>query len=276
MQQTNCIVLMLTIATLLARPALAVTVLDNTGQYVSEGTFDTGINVSTDADNNFSGGRGFQKAASAFTTGTTDLTLNSLTLLFNPATGINISSTALTVAIYTNSSTSGYFFNTSSDLLTGLYAHPGIQDGAALVAATSPKPNPATAGTAFTWNATGGLTLTANTTYWIVLSSTDSAGYYTPVADAHGSTSPASFTTAGGWSVPTGTNVQDFATYSIVGDNYAAAGNGVTQPANAWVSYANDPLFFSISATVTPEPSKSLLGLLGCVSVLARRRKKTA
>lgn len=263
------------VATLLALPAQAATVLDNTTQYPTSNT--SSWTVSDYADQT----AGYTKIASAFTTGASGATLNSVSLLLNPSTNISLSSAALTVAIYSDSTALSYYLNNTSGVNFGnitkvAVSHPLSQIG--LLSSTFSRPNPTFAGTQFTYNSAAGITLAANTTYWIVLSSTDSSGYYSAAVDAPRTTAPASFTSGltTDWSVRSGTTAAsvDFAVFT----NYATTqgANGTVPPANSWISSGNDPLFFKIDATVSgvPEPSKALLSLLGMLSLGLRRSRR--
>ncbi len=276
---------------LLALPSQAITVLSNTGQFDTEASGDGpgtvwGYPISTYADTQSLGGGAM--IASSFKTGagSTKLQLDSISAMLGPAVNITSGSAPLVVSIYSDSMVAGqsYFADTSfvKSLATSANAsHPGT-----LLGTLSPhtvadaRPNaPDDPGFAtFQWDATGGLALTAGTTYWIVMSSTDSAGYYVPYVDIGNSIPAAPFTTTDGWSVPTGTTFGNAALYTITGnvDNLFPSGTNV--PANSWMTIPNSPLFFSIDASVAgaPEPSKALLTLLGCAGLLSRRRRQMA
>lgn len=287
MQRTSSLLCLLAFA-LLTSLSPAVTVLDNIGQFDAEaglghvGTF----NISSYVDSQPGGA---EKFATSFRTGSgsTMLQLDSISVLFGTAGDINASSDPLVVSIYSNSTVAGqsYFSNTSlsvsladatsaphpNTLLGTLSAH---TTGAARPSAPGDAPGGVAA---FQWDATG-LTLAADTTYWIVLSSTDSTGYYVPVFNNSGADSPGAFSTNDGWSVATGTTFGDAGVYTATGNVDTGNVVGVDVPANKWMTFPNAPLFFSINASVigAPEPSKTLLGLLGCAGVMARRRRKRA
>ncbi len=285
--RSNKTLVILLISVLLALPAQAVTVLDNTASYTGQVTNgnETVIPVSTYADTNFS--NGFSAVGSSFTTGTSDLSLNSVTLLFDPESLIKTTDPSLVVSIVADTTATSYYENSTGTVThTGPLSHPNtnvnivtnaIQGGTVLTASPSNNftthPNPTLAGTPFTWVATGGLTLTASTTYWIVLTSTNANGYYSVDADTTLNKPLATFTTAGGWSVPTGTtsSTVDFAEFTTLGGTYGT--NSVAVPAKSWLSLGNDPLFFSIDASV-PEPSKALLTFLGMLSLGMRRTRR--
>lgn len=131
--------LLFLIATLLALPAQAVTVLDNITQYPTSNT--SSWTVSDYADRT----AGYTKIASAFTTGASDATLNSVSLLLNPSTNISLSSQSLTVAIYSDSTALSYYLNNTSGVnfgnitKTGV-SHPLLQIG--LLPPLSPAPIP--------------------------------------------------------------------------------------------------------------------------------------
>lgn len=275
MKQTSFLVLCF-IATLLSPQAQAATVLDNTTQYPTANT--SSWTISDYADQN----AGYTRIASAFTTGASAATLNSVGLLLNPSYNISLSSAALTVAIYSDSTALSYYLNNGTGLTNGYItkvavSHPLVQVGL-LTASGTTRPNPTFAGTQFNYTSAAGISLTANTTYWIVLSSTDASGYYSAAVDASRTTAPASFTSGltTDWSVRSGTTAAsvDFAVFTQYATTQGA--NGTVPPANSWISSGNDPLFFKIDATVSgvPEPSKALLSLLGMLSLGLRRSRR--
>ncbi len=279
MKQSPFLLLFLA-ATLLALPAQAVTVLDNTTQYPTSNT--SSWTVSDYADRVV----GYTKIASSFTTGASDATLNSVSLLLNPSTNISLSSASLTVAIYSDTTALSYYQNNGTGLNNGnitktAVSHPLLQMG--LLSTTFTRPNPTFSGTQFTYTSAAGIDLAANTTYWIVLSSTDASGYYSVAVDAPQTTAPASFTSGltTDWSVRSGTTAAsvDFAVFTHYATTHGANGTPLpsgTVPADSWISSGNEPLFFKIDATVTgaPEPSKALLTMLGMLSLGLRRSRR--
>jgi len=185
--------------------------------------------------------------AQPFTTGTGNyLNFNSVTLDFGPygPSGVTTPDAPISITLY-----SGSF-----DSVQGGY----LPDQALLtLTPTNSFPDSAGSSTSYTFSASDGLVLAVNSTYLIVLSSTNTNdAYYTSIL-----TSSASFDSAplDGWTV-TGSPVSAY--YDITG-----AG---------WSVFSGESLRFSVSASVVPEPSAFALGGIGvaALGVLLLRRKR--
>ena len=195
------------------------------------------------------------------------------------------SSQPLKVALYSNNSSSSYFVEALPVYPYGLVDptavnHPGTQIGSFFTAVTSGQPNPAFP-SAFVWNAPASTTLSANTSYWLVLSSTDNIDAYAPFVYGSPTGTAPTYIASLGFSIPIGsassassTDSAIFTASGLYDDSFA----GVDAPPDSWLSFPDQPLIFTLNGTLAgaPEPSKALLLMLGCAGVLIRRRRKVA
>ncbi len=214
--------------------ATAITVLSNISNTANPSNLSVGADSPTDR---------FERSAQSFRTGTSNLTLNSVTLRLAASSGITGSSQPLVVYIY-SSAVGSYFLNYNSgspQITTAGVSAPNAQVGNALVAAND---RPTAAGT-YTYTYPGGLPLSANTTYWIVARTAETIGVYNWVWD-NDSTAP---TSTGGWSIDL-TNYTA-AIYETVSTNY---------PINAWQVYSGGPTLFQIDATAAAAPTVTVPG----------------
>lgn len=172
--------------------------------------------------------------AQEFTTGSSNLQVNTVTLNLGASVGISGSSQPLALAIYTNVTNAPAIVNPQSAPYnpTPNIPQPGVQIGSTFVATTSARP--VSAGN-YVYTAPGGLLLAANTKYWVVISSTEASGRY-----SWNYTDSSTFATAAGWSVNTSTDYGS-GVYNVSGSSY---------PNNIWMVYGpGTPQQFSIEAT---------------------------
>ena len=256
--------------------AQATILLDTTGVTNQSATYVSGY-----ADTNALGGSQF---GTLFKTGSSSVTLSSVLFMIDGsyATGIDGTSDPLKVALYSNDSSSSYFVEALAVTPYGkvdatAVNHPGSQIGSFFSAVTSANPNPGSP-SAFVWNAPVSTTLTPNTSYWLVLSSTDANDAYAPLVYGDPAGTAPTYTANLGFTLPTGSPTSASSTDSALftaSGLYDNAFTGVNAPANSWLSFPNQPLIFTLNGTLAgaPEPSKTLLLVLGCTGFWLRRRR---
>jgi hypothetical protein len=169
--------------------------------------------------------------AQAFTTGTSDLVVTSVTLGMGASPGITGSSQPLVVAIYTNTTGAAYYNGAGATTTHNL---PGSIVGSAFTATTSATP---IAAGNYVWTPASPLTLTANTPYWLVASTTNATSggaFYNWLYD-NNSADP---TAQGGWTVPNTSS-------SDTNAGFAQPSSGLTV---GWYVYPQVPQLFSITA----------------------------
>lgn len=146
--------------------------------------------------------------------------------------------------------------DTSGNFFVALYSNTGSNLPGSSLGTLSGNANPSTAGQ-YTYVATG-LTLDANTKYWVLAGVSSGNGSYSWI-DSNGGY-PADMAHTGNWSIFTSPTTTD---------SYSLNGGGSWNPAYG------SPYMFSASATAVPEPSTyALLGLGLVIAGIAHLRRR--